>query len=333
MRADRLVSILLLLQVHQRMTVNELAKRLEVSRRTIYRDMEALSTAGIPITAERGAQGGWFLLEGYQTNLTGLSEAEISTLFFPRAASLLADLGLQKAADSALIKVLAALPAMQRHDAEDIFQRIYVDASGWDQFDEAVPWLRLLQEAIWQERTLFLCYRRRDETVVEYLVEPLGLVAKASIWYLVGMVKQEMRVFRAARVQEARITEHPFTRPTAFNLVAFWEQWRDYWSESFSRNLRPYEIRTRVAPALVPTLQQHYGREIAEQLERADAPDPDGWIRLTFAFETQEVAWSHILRFGSLIEVVEPQELREKLAQIAATLLLFYQEGGQSHRS
>ncbi|HKF35852.1 MAG TPA: YafY family protein [Ktedonobacteraceae bacterium] len=322
MRADRLVSILLLLQVHQRMTANELAKRLEVSRRTIYRDMEALSAAGIPITAERGTHSGWFLLEGYQTNLTGLSEAEVSTLFLPRAASLLADLGLREVADSALIKVLAALPAIQRHDAEDILQRIYVDASGWDRFDEPVPWLRLLQEAIWQERTLLLCYRRRDETVVDYLVVPLGLVAKTSIWYLVGMVKQEMRVFRAARIQEARITAHPFTRPPAFNLVAFWEQWRNQWSESFSRNLRSYEIQIRVAPALVPTLQQHYGREIDEQ---ADAPDPDGWMRLTLAFETQGVACSHILRFGSLIEVVEPQELREQLAQIAAALLCFYQ--------
>lgn len=265
------------------------------------------------------------MLEGYQTNLTGLSEAEVATLFWPRAVSLLTDLGLQEAADSALLKVLAALPAMQRQDAEDSGQRIYVDASGWDRSDEAVPWLRLLQKAIWQEQTLFLCYRRRDETIVEYLVEPLGLVAKASIWYLVGMVKQEMRVFRAARIQEARVTDHPFTRPPAFNLVAFWEQWRDQWSESLSRNLRPYAVLVRVAPALVPTLQQHYGREIDEQLEQADAPDPDGWMRLTIAFETQEVACSHILRFGSLIEVVEPQELREQLAQIAAALLCFYQ--------
>ena len=223
MRADRLMTILLLLQVHQRMTVNELAQRLEVSRRTIYRDMEALSTAGIPIAAERGAHSGWYLLEGYRTNLTGLNEAEVSTLLLPRVDSVLADLGLQKTADSAIIKVMAALPTMQRFSTEKMQQRIYVDASMWGDCAEMSPWLRLLQDAIWQEQTLVLSYQRRDETIVDYLVEPLGLVAKTNIWYLVGGVKQEMRVFRVARIQKAQMTDQPFTRPTNFNLCGVLE--------------------------------------------------------------------------------------------------------------
>ena len=151
MRADRLLSILLLLQVHQRMTTRDLAKRLEVSERTIHRDMEALSTAGIPVAAERGTDGGWFLLEEYRTNLTGLNEAEIQALFV-KPSRLLADLGLGKASEAAFIKLLAALPSMYRRDAEYIRQRIHVDMSGWRRSEEAIPCLPTLQEAIWQER-------------------------------------------------------------------------------------------------------------------------------------------------------------------------------------
>lgn len=327
MRADRLVSILLLLQMQQRMTVSELARRLETSRRTIYRDMEALCAAGIPLAAERGTNGGWYLLEGYKTNLTGLSEIEVSALFLPHAASLLQDLGLHGAADSALIKVLAALPALQRHEAERFAQRIYVDAAGWDRFDEPIPWLRVLQEAVWHERVLHLSYRRRDDTIADYTIWALGLVTKATTWYLVGQVQHEIRVFRVSRIQTAQMTEELFTRPTEFELVAFWERWRAQWSESAARNLRQYVVQVRVAPALVPLLQERYGREIDEQLEHSLPADQPAWIALSIAFETQEIALSHILSFGSRLEVVEPQELREQLRQVAHALLNSYGDG------
>jgi predicted DNA-binding transcriptional regulator YafY len=326
MRADRLLSILLLLQIHQRMTVRELAKRLEVSVRTVYRDMEALNTAGIPITAERGADGGWFLLEGYRTNLTGLNEPEVQALFLPRPSPLLDDLGLQKASERAFLKVQAALPALFRRNAEEVRQRIHIDPAGWDRFAEHGPWLSLLQEAIWQERKLFLSYRRRDESVMDYLVDPLGLVAKASIWYLVGMVEQAYRVFRVSRIQSGKITDQQSHRPASFDLAVFWAQWSEYWRKQASPSLRQYTVLVRVAPTLVPFLKLRYGEEIEEQLEQAATPDPAGWLKLTFTFETEEVAWSHILSFGSLMEVLEPQELRKKMEQIAATLLTFYQK-------
>jgi predicted DNA-binding transcriptional regulator YafY len=238
MRADRLLSILLLLQIHQRMTVRELAKRLEVSVRTVYRDMEALNTAGIPITAERGADSGWFLLEGYRTNLTGLNEPEVQALFLPRPSPLLDDLGLQKAAEGAFLKVLAALPALFRRYAEEVRQRIHIDPAGWDRFAEHTPWLSLLQEAIWQERKLFFSYRRRDESVMDYLVDPLGLVAKASIWYLVGMVEQAYRVFRISRIQSGKITDQQSHRPASFDLAVFWAQWSEYWRKQASPRVR-----------------------------------------------------------------------------------------------
>src|SRR5215831_19484567 len=186
MRADRLLSILLLLQVHRRITAGELARRLEVSERTIHRDMEALSTAGISVVADRGVGGGWSLLDEYRTNLTGLNRAEIRALFLGGPGRLLADLGLEKASDAALIKLLAALPSANRSDAEYIRQRIHIDISGWHRPDESIPFLPVLQEAIWRDRKLAMTYGRGGGCdPVDRLVDPLGLVAKGSVWYLV----------------------------------------------------------------------------------------------------------------------------------------------------
>jgi predicted DNA-binding transcriptional regulator YafY len=180
-RADRLLSILLLLQTHRRMTARELATRLELSERTVYRDMDALSAVGVPVSTERGKGGGCLLLDGYRTNLTGLNDAEIQALFLTNAPRLLADLGLRRAGEAALIKLLATLPAVSRRDAEFVQQRILVDTAGWNRPEEAIPSLPILQEAIWQERKVRLTYRRPNSTPGERLVDPLGLVAKGSL--------------------------------------------------------------------------------------------------------------------------------------------------------
>src|SRR5579863_122106 len=176
MRADRLLVLLLLLQTRERVTAQSLAKRLEVSERTIYRDLVALSMAGVPVYAERGPGGGWSLLEDYRTNLNRLTEAEINTLFMSGAAGPLKDLGLGKAREDALLKLLAALPSVYRRHAELARQRIHLDAAGWFQQEEPVPLLPLLQEATWNDRRLRLTYLRgRDNTINQRLVDPYGL--------------------------------------------------------------------------------------------------------------------------------------------------------------
>src|SRR5262245_19142227 len=194
MRADRLLSIMLLLQTYRRMTAHDLAERLEVSERTIHRDMEALGVAGIPVVAERGSGGGWSLLGEYRTNLTGLNEAEIQALFLARSPRLLEDLGSGKSAEAAFIKLFAAVPPATRHDAESASQRIYVDVTGWNRSEESVPLLPLLQEAVWRERELRFKYQRgMDDCDVERVVDPLGLVAKGSVWYLVAAIDGDVR--------------------------------------------------------------------------------------------------------------------------------------------
>src|SRR5712691_4174354 len=208
MRADRLLSVLLLLQVHRRLTARELAKRLEVSERTIHRDMDALSAAGFPVFAERGIGGGWMLVEGYRTNLTGLNKDEIQALFLTKPLRVLADLGLEKASNAALIKLSAALPSAHRDGAEHARQRIHVDVTGWNRSNESIEFLPALQEAIWQERKLKFSYQRGGGCdAVERLADPLGLVAKGSVWYLVAGVEGEIRSYRVSRVSGAALTE------------------------------------------------------------------------------------------------------------------------------
>lgn len=317
MRADRLLSILLLLQVHRRLTARELARRLDVSERTIQRDMEALGVAGVPVYAARGAGGGWALQEAYRTDLTGLNEAEIQSLFLSRPVRLLADLGLRQAAEGALAKVLAALPAGRQRGAEFARQRVYVDTSGWNRPAEAVPHLPTLQEAVWQEHKVALTYRRGDGAVVERLVDPLGLVAKGNAWYLVAAVEGETRTYRVSRVADARPTDEPCARPAGFDLAAFWEQS----AAAFQTALKRYAATVRVAPDALAAAR---GVGLYGRVEREDAPDAEGWTTLNIKFDAPHEAREYALRFGDRLEVVAPAELRAAVIETAARVVAFY---------
>ena len=317
MRADRLLSILLLLQIHERLTARELAQRLEVSKRTIHRDMEALGMAGVPITAARGMNGGWTLMEGYKTNLTGLNETEIQALFLTRPPRLLADLSLDKASDTAMIKLSAALPSIFRHDADYARQRIHLDVTGWNPQKETVPALHTLQEAIWQERKLVFTYGQNDECRVERLVDPLGLVAKGSVWYLVAAVDGDVRSYRVSRIQEVKITDQPCVRPADFDLAAFWEES----SAKFKTHLPKYIATLRARASVIPRLP--YGGRFA-RIEHVGEPDADGWAKVVMRFQFEEDACEYALSFGTQVEVLEPVELREKIIKMAQDVIDFY---------
>jgi predicted DNA-binding transcriptional regulator YafY len=323
MRADRLLSILLLLQAHQRMTARDLAQRLEVSERTILRDMSALGSAGIPVRAERGAGGGWMLLDSYRTTLTGLKEAEVQALFLTRPQRLLADLGLDKAAEAGLLKLLAALPSGSRRGAQDISQRIHVDVGGWRRAEEATPQLPVLQEAVWQERRLRMVYQRGDESVVERVVDPLGLVAKGSIWYLVAGVEGEPRSYRVSRVREATLLEESCARPAGFDLVGYWERS----TAEFTAALPRYRATLRVEAALLGRLRQG---ERYTQLEAEEAPDAEGWARVEMRFEEEHNAVEFILGFGDRLETIAPDDLRAQVIQQAEAILALYAHASAS---
>ena len=323
MRADRLLSIVLLLQTHGQLTSRLLAERLEVSERTIHRDMEALSLSGIPVFAERGSNGGWSLLGEYRTNLTGLNEAEIQSLFVTQPPKLLADLRLKKASEGALLKLLAALPAMYRQGAEQARRRIHIDTAGWAKQEEAVPLLPVLQDAIWSERKLRFGYQRGpgcDE--VEREVDPLGLVAKGSAWYLVAGVGGEIRSYRISRMSRAEVLDQACVVPADFDLAGYWETS----TATFKSALPNYVAKFRVAPEVFPRLR--FAGRFARVGDTVDT-DENGWLIVNVGFDVEEIACEYALGFGSKLEVLAPRSLREKVIAGARRVLEFYSDRGE----
>jgi predicted DNA-binding transcriptional regulator YafY len=287
--------------------------------------MEALSASGIPIISERGSGGGWGLLEEYRTNLTGLSESEVQALFLTRPNRLLSDLGLSQASEAAFIKLLAALPSMSRHNAEYARQRFYIDATGWRTPEEAVDCLPVLQEAIWQENRLTFIYQR-DTAQVERLVNPLGLVAKGSTWYLVAQIEGDIRTYRVSRIREAHVLPEAFERPANFDLATFWEQS----TVAFKSNLPRYFATLRAAPELVPYLRNAGYYSHVEQVGEEDA---EGWVKVFMRFDVESAARMCLAGFGADVEVLEPQELREKIVAQARRTLAFYEQRSESREA
>jgi predicted DNA-binding transcriptional regulator YafY len=322
MRADRLLALLMLLQTRGCMTAQKLAQELEVSERTIYRDIDALCAAGVPVYAERGAGGGYALLDSYRTNLTGLTQDEVRALFMLSIPAPLAELGVSQELKAALLKLAAALPAAHRHDEERVRQRVHLDSTWWFQSREPVPHLKTIQQAVWQDRKLHLTHHLylHFETYVERLVKPYGLVAKAGVWYLVCERDGYLRAYRVSRISEARLLNETFERAPDFDLAAFWKAW----CAEYEENRTHYLVTARVAPDFVRFLPLYFGDGIRAQVAQAGPPDAQGWITLTLPFERLEEARERILGFGRAVEVLEPLALRLSVLDFATQIVALY---------
>jgi predicted DNA-binding transcriptional regulator YafY len=320
LRADRLLSLLMVLQARGRVTARELAAELEVCERTIYRDLDALSAAGVPVYAERGPGGGCALLEGYRTSLTGLTQDEVQALFALSIPAPLAELGLSQGLKSALLKLAAALPAGRRGEEGRVRERIHLDPGGEPAGEEPVPHLRTLQQALWEDRVLELTYRLPFDTVAEWRVEPYGLVSGAGAWFMVCSREGQVRVLRVSRVLDARLSAGHFARPEGFDLAAAWKEW----CAACERNRAVYPVKVRVRPELLPTLVQHFGAGARESIAQAGRPDAEGWLTLTLRFEGLEAARGRLLGYGRAVEVVEPRPLRESVKDHAAQIVALY---------
>lgn len=318
MRADRLVSILLLLQSQGQMTAKELAEKLEVSERTIYRDMEALSGTGIPVLAERGKNGGWSLLENYRTNLTGLKESEIRALFVSPSTQLLDDLGLTHTSEEARNKLMASLPSIYRENAKDVWNRIHVDTSTWRRQKEKIVTFEILKNAIWKEKKLKIEYQRADGKLTDRIVGPLGLVAKGSHWYFIALKDDgEIRSYRASRIKSAIPMDEIFERPPDFNLAQYWKSS----TKAFIGNLPKYEVWVEVSPSILPRLK--WTDRFVQIVEVANGNRED-WIRVKLSFETEDEAKGYILGFANQMKVIEPKELHNKILEMAEAVVAFY---------
>lgn len=324
MRADRLLSLMMLLQTRGTTTASDLACELEVSERTIYRDVEALSMAGVPVFAERGPGGGIGLLEEYRTNLTGLTAEEARALFMLSIPSPLLQLGVGQELKTAMLKLSAALPAERRSEQEAARRRIHLDARWWGQTAGSGPHLASVQAALWEDRRLKVITRMFFGGLVEQTVDPLGLVAKAGEWYLVAGVGEGRRVFRVSDLAGAEALAERFNRPEVFDLASFWEEY--VYQVEAEHGLFP--VRLRISPGLAKELSWRVGDQAAGALARATNPDEQGWREIELRFDSHELARDRIVTFGGGAEVLEPLALRRSLADLARQVAGVYSGPG-----
>jgi predicted DNA-binding transcriptional regulator YafY len=321
-RASRLVSLVLLLQTRGQMTAAQLAAELEVSVRTIHRDVAALSAAGVPVYAEPGRYGGCRLVDGYRTRLTGLNADEAEALFLAGAPGPLAELGLGTVLAAAQLKVLAALPPELRSRAVRVQQRFHLDAPAWFRDPDDVPLLAEVASALWDDRRLDVRYARPDR-VVGRVLDPLGLVLKAGVWYLVAAHRDHVRTYRVARLESVVVRPERFERPGDFDLTAYWAAS----SVEFEEQMLRFEVTARLSPhgasLLRRVLEPAAGRAALAALA-GGAPDPDGWVTLVMPMESPEVAYHELLRLGADVEVLAPAELRQRLVATAHAMSCLY---------
>ncbi|WP_309060416.1 WYL domain-containing protein [Streptomyces sp.] len=322
MRAARLIKMVLLLQSRPSMTAAELARELEVSERTVTRDAQALSEAGVPVYADRGRVGGYRLVGGYRTRLTGLARSEAEALFLSGVPGALREMGLEDAASAARLKVSAALLPSLRDASRTAAQRFHLDAPNWFREPRTPELLPAVADAVWDDRRITARYRR-GERDVERELEPYGLVLKAGVWYLCARVAGHgsFRVYRIDRFTTVDAGEGRFEREEGFDLPAFWEER----AEQFARSLLRDRVVVRLSPEGVRRLPHAVDPLSArEALAGADGPDAGGWVTLTLPVESEEVAHTQLTALGPEVEVLAPEALRERFAAQAARLAELY---------
>jgi predicted DNA-binding transcriptional regulator YafY len=321
MRASRLLSVLLLLQNRGRMTAEALAGELEVSVRTVYRDIDALSAAGVPVYADRGRSGGYQLVDGYRTRLTGLTEEEAQSLSLAGLPVAAAELGLGTVLAAAQLKLYAALPEELRSRAGKVAERFVLDVPGWFRGVESLPLLAEVANAVWENRRIKVRYRRWDRSEIERVLDPLGLILKAGNWYLAARCDGSDRTYRVSRIFGLEEEGGSFERPADFDLAAYWRQW----SEQFERRMYPRVAVVRLSPLgrdLVPFYLGAVGaRALADCRGREDE---EGWLRVELPVEPGAPALGELLRFGPHLQVLEPADLRAQVAEAVAKMGAFY---------
>jgi predicted DNA-binding transcriptional regulator YafY len=321
-RASRLVTLLLLLQTRGQLTAAELAEELEVSERTIHRDVDALSESGVPIYAERGPHGGIRLVDGYRTRLTGMTPEEAEALFLAGMPGPAAELGLGTVVAAAQLKVLASLPPELRARASRLVERFHLDASEWFHASQPVPHLAAISDAVWSGTRIAIDYERGDGAVRRVL-DPLGVVLKGGIWYVVAQVAEQLRTYRVSRVVATEPTTERFERPDDFDLAAYWAES----AAAFERDAPRIEVVVRVHPDHVGRLRSAVGGSVMNAAQSVETTDPDGWLGLRLRLDWPEEAAGVLLSAGPGVDVVSPPEIRREVAAIARDVAARYAQG------
>lgn len=319
MRASRLLSILILLQMRGRLSAEALAEEFEVSVRTIYRDVDQLSAAGVPIYAERGRSGGFQLHDGYRTKLTGFTPQEADALLLSGVGAAAQDLGLGPNLAAAQLKLLASLPPESGASAERVSARFHLDPVNWYTRADASDVLQPLAAAVWSERRVRVRYESWKE-VVERTLEPLGLVLKGGVWYLVANVKGRARTYRVSNIQALETLETTFVRPRRFNLERYWKTW----SQEFETRLLTAHADIEISPAGRRLLRDTNAAAHEALVTEHAACKPAGWVRARVPIESIEMATGMFLRLGADVKVRAPPELRTAIAAEARKIAALY---------
>ena len=326
MLASRLLSILMLLQARGRLSASALARELEVSVRTIHRDIDALSAAGVPVWADRGRSGGFQLQEGWRTRLTGLTEPESRALFLSGLAGPAAELGLGEAVASARLKVLATLPPEWQADAQHLSARFHLDAVDWFRAAARTEHLGAVADAVWHERRLQIRYESWNG-VREREVEPLGLVLKAGIWYMAARSGKEAepRTYRLTGIRALKVSEQRFTPPRDFDLAAYWHESTRRFETGIYRETALLRVTERGARLL-----RQISSAVADAVDNTRARDERGWSRVTVPIESVEHAANPLIGFGADVEALQPRALRARLRLTARRLTRLYAAAAHS---
>ena len=320
MRADRLISIVMLLQTHEKMTAEELSKELEVSQRTIYRDIIALNMAGVPVFTDRGPGGGIALVESYRTTLTGMSEDEAQALFMLSIPEALVELGVGQKLKSALLKLAVALPEERRSVMVETQQRIYLDTTAWTPEQEPVIHLGIIHQALWQDRLLRIKYKGKFDTKIEILIAPLGLVSKLNTWYLMGMTDGHIRVIKVKDIMDVKQLEQDFRRDEKFILLDAWMGW----CKDHQDNRSFYKVKAKLAPELYNRLGIYLGEAVKYEVIDTESGNNKGWMVVIIIFENFFRARECILSLGRAVEVLEPEALKLSVIDFAQQIIDFY---------
>lgn len=314
MRADRLLSIILLLQTRGKMTAKKLAEELEVSRRTILRDISALSVSGVPVYSEGGHGGGIALVEEYRTTLTGLNKFEVQSLFVATNNDALRDVGLGDSGERLLLKLLAALPGSQHSTADHIRQRLMIDPTWWWHDASISPFWDDIQKAVYEDRLIEAEYENFDGIITQRLLAPYSLVCKSSVWYLLAERDGELHTYRVSRIHSVRLLDKSFSRRPDFNLPAYWRahtQNLEKFSSGYHCTLRVHPDRLSFIKTLMP------GRWEME----ADTED-GGWKTISLSMDSDLQAKMLVFGLSGFVEILEPGELKEAVAAQARELLV-----------
>jgi len=318
MRADRLLSIILLLQTRGKMTAKALAEELEVSRRTILRDITALSVSGVPVYSEGGHGGGIALVEEYRTTLTGLNKFEVQSLFVANNHDALRDVGLGDAGERLLLKLLAALPNTQHSTADHIRQRLMIDPTWWWHDASISPFWEDIQKAVYEDRLIEVAYENFDGKIAQRLLAPYSLVCKSSVWYLLAERDQELRTYRVSRIHAVRLLDQSFSRRPDFDLPAYWRAQ----TQSFENLPSEYRCVLRIHPERISLIKWL----MPGRWEHIQDANDKGWMTLSLRMDSDLLAIMLVFGLAGFVEVVEPSELKDAVVAKARDVLEFFQQ-------